>query len=261
MAAASARSDAAFGRGLLQLLIVGGPIAVGLYALRAPVNKSFGIALLGIGFAWSLTALAESALSVPHTIGRLATWLIFPCVVYLLLAFPQGRIEGGLDRAVFAGVVGVMLVLFFGTAPFVQAFPPKTLWSTCTTDCPANALFILDEQPAFMTKVVLVREWLVELLWLGLLYSMFRRWRAASLLQRRAMGPAFVAGTLLRPVSLRAHHVATAGRADGHGDRALLGLDVLHRRRVRGLPVRTVVETDAVGRGAGTVGRRPPRQR
>src|SRR5215207_6470911 len=75
MAAASARSDAAFGRGLLQLLIVGGPIAVGLYALRAPVNKSFGIALLGIGFAWSLTALAESALSVPHTIGRLATWL------------------------------------------------------------------------------------------------------------------------------------------------------------------------------------------
>ena len=50
MATASAPSDAAFGRGLLQLLIVGGPIAVGLYALREPVNKSFGVALLGIGF-------------------------------------------------------------------------------------------------------------------------------------------------------------------------------------------------------------------
>ena len=197
MAAASARSDAAFGRGLLELLIVGGPIAVGLYALRAPVNKSFGVALLGIGFAWSLTALAESTLSVPHTIGRLATWLTFPCVVYLLLAFPHGRIEKGLDRAVFVGVVGVMALLFYGTAPFVQAFPPKTLWSTCTTDCPANALFVLDEQPPFLTKVIFVREWLVEVLWLGLFYSMLRRWRAASPLQRRAIGPAFVAGTLL----------------------------------------------------------------
>jgi hypothetical protein len=86
MAAASASSGDVFGRGLLQLLIVGGPIAVGLYALRAPGNRSFGIALLGIGFAWSFTALAESELSVPHTIGRLATWLTFPCVVYLLLA-------------------------------------------------------------------------------------------------------------------------------------------------------------------------------
>ena len=106
MAAAGAQGDAAFGRGLLELLIVGGPIAVGLYALRAPVNKSFGIAMLGIGFAWSLTALAESTLSVPFTIGRLATWLTYPCVVYLLLAFPHGRIEKGLDRTIFLGVVG-----------------------------------------------------------------------------------------------------------------------------------------------------------
>ena len=197
IATAGASSDAAFGRGLLQLLIVGGPIAVGLYALRAPVNRSFGIAMLGIGFAWSLTALSESTLSVPHTIGRLSTWLTFPCVVYLLLAFPHGRIQKGLDRAVLIGVAGVMLFLFYGTAPFVETFPPKTLWSSCTTDCPANALFVLDEQPAFLTEVVFVREWLVELLWLGLFYSMFRRWRAASPLQRRTMGPAFVVGTVL----------------------------------------------------------------
>jgi hypothetical protein len=39
MATAGAPSDAAFGRGLLELLIVGGPIAVGLDALRAPVTN------------------------------------------------------------------------------------------------------------------------------------------------------------------------------------------------------------------------------
>jgi signal transduction histidine kinase len=207
MAAAGSRGDAAFGRGLLELLIVGVPIAVGLYALRAPVNASFGIALLAIGFAWSLTALTESSLSVPYTIGRLSTWLTFPCVVYLLLAFPDGRIDKGLDRTILAAIVVMFVLLFFGTAPFVQAFPPKTLWGTCTTDCPANAIFVLDAQPAFLIKVIDIREWLVELLWIALVYSMYRRWRAASPLQQRAMGPAFVAGAVLG-VSHYAHITA-----------------------------------------------------
>jgi signal transduction histidine kinase len=196
-AAAGSEPDAVFGRGLLQMLIVGVPIAVGLYALRAPGNTGFGLALLGIGFAWSLTALAESSASVPFTIGRLCTWLVFPCVVYLLLAFPDGRIAHGLDRVLFWGIIAMTVVLFYGTAPLVAAFPTKTLWSTCTTDCPANAVFALDRQPAFLTQVVLVREGLVVLLWVGLAASMLRRRRAASPLQRRAVTPAFVASGLL----------------------------------------------------------------
>jgi hypothetical protein len=48
--ACSSSAGGAVGRGLLQLLIVGLPIAVGLYALHEPVNQSFGIALLCIGF-------------------------------------------------------------------------------------------------------------------------------------------------------------------------------------------------------------------
>jgi signal transduction histidine kinase len=207
LASTGASGDAAFGRGLLEALIVGVPIAVGLYALRSPVNASFGIALLAIGFAWSLTALTESSLSVPYTIGRLSTWLTFPCVVYLLLAFPDGRIDKGLDRGLLVAVVVIMVVLFFGTAPFVQAFPPKTLWGTCTTDCPENAVFVLDAQPGSLTKIIFIREWLVELLWLGLFYSMYRRWRSASPLQQRAMGPAFVAGVVLG-VSHYAHITA-----------------------------------------------------
>ncbi|RKQ93041.1 signal transduction histidine kinase [Solirubrobacter pauli] len=197
MATASAPGDAAFGRGLLELLIVGVPIAVGLYALRAPINASFGFALLGIGYAWSLTALTESSVSVLFTIGRLSTWLIFPCVVYLLLAFPDGRIAGRFDRALLTFTIVLLVVLFLGTAPLVQAFPAKTLWGTCTAECPENAVFLLDAQPGWLIDVIYVREWLVEALWLGLLWSMFRRWRAASPLQRRAMGPAFVAATLL----------------------------------------------------------------
>jgi signal transduction histidine kinase len=197
VAAAGSRGDAAFGRGLLEALIVGTPIIAGVYALRAPGNARFGVALLAIGFFWSFTALGQTTASIPYTIGRLATWCVFPCVVYLLLAFPDGRIAPGLDRVMLLGMVGVLVFLFLGTAPLVEAYPPKTLWATCTTDCPANALFALDQQPAWLPRLILFREWAVEVLWLGLFWSMWRRWRAATPLQRRAVGPVFAAGAFL----------------------------------------------------------------
>ena len=256
LASTGASGDAAFGRGLLEALIVGVPIGVGLYALRSPVNASFGIALLAIGFAWSLTALTETSLSVPYTIGRLSTWLIFPCVVYLLLAFPDGRIDKGLDRALLAAVVVIMVVLFFGTAPFVQAFPPKTLWGTCTTDCPDNAVFLLDVQPAVADEghlrprmaggAAVARAVLLDVSPLALGVTVAAAGDGAGVRRRRRA----------RGVPLRAHHRAPARRRGGHRDRAVLGVDVLHRRRVRRIPRRPGVATDAAGASPG-----PPRLR
>ncbi len=216
MVAANTPGNAAFGRALVELLIIAAPVVAGLYALRSGANARLAFALIWIGFAWSLTSLGQSSASVPYTIGRLSVWLIFPGVVYLLLAFPLGRIAPGLDRALFVLIVAVTVVLFYGTAPLVQAYPPKTLWATCTTDCPANAVFFLHVQPAFLVNLVRVRDWLAELLWLGLFWSMFRRWRHASPLQRRAMSPVFVAGALLGLVHIS---FITYRQLDGPTDR------------------------------------------
>jgi hypothetical protein len=158
VSAAGSPPEAAFGRGLLELLIVGVPIAAGIYALQARDNVGFGIALLTIGVFWSLTALGQTSASIPYTIGRIATWCVFPGVVYLLLAFPDGRVAPGLDRVVLFAMAGVLAVLFLGTAPLVEAFPPKTLWATCTTDCPSNAVFLLDQPPAWLPRLIQVRE-------------------------------------------------------------------------------------------------------
>jgi signal transduction histidine kinase len=205
LAMAGAPGDAAFGRGLLELLIVGVPIAAGFYALRAPINARFGIALVFIGLAWSLTALAESSLSVPYTIGRLSTWLIFPSVVYLLFAFPDGRIASVLDRVLFWGVIAVSVVFFYATAPLVTAYPPHTPWATCTSDCPANAVSLVDQPPAFLPNLVLVREWLVMVIWAGIFFSMLQRWRGASALQRRALGPVFLVASVLGVLHIAFH--------------------------------------------------------
>ena len=73
VAAAGAPAGQALGRGLLELLAVGVPMAAGIYALRAPATARFGVALVLCSLAWSLTALAEASGSVPYTVGRLAT--------------------------------------------------------------------------------------------------------------------------------------------------------------------------------------------
>lgn len=211
MAASGAPSDAAVGRALLELLIVGVPIAAGLYALRAELNPAFAAALLAVGSSWSLTALSESSLSVPYTVGRLATWLVFPGVVYLLLAFPDGHVASGLDRALFIFVLVLSLVLFYGTAPLVLAYPPHTPWATCSTNCPANAVALVSRQPMWLSQVVLVREWLVMLLWVGMFVSMLRRWRAASPMRRTVMAPVLVSGVALGVCHIAFHATRELG--------------------------------------------------
>src|SRR3954467_9288347 len=61
--AASVPSDQAFGRGLVELLIVGAPIAAGLYVLRSSANTRFAYALIWIGFVWSATACGRATRS------------------------------------------------------------------------------------------------------------------------------------------------------------------------------------------------------
>jgi len=211
MVAASVPGNEAFGRGLVELLIIATPIAAGLYALQTGASRRLAFALVGVGFAWSLTALAESSDSVVYTVGRLATWLVFPCVVYLLLAFPAGRITSALDRTLFAGVLVVSAVLFYGTAPLVLAYPPHTLWAACTTGCPANAVALVDRPPAVLTKIVYLREWLVMVLWAGLFWSMFRRYRAASPLRRRTIAPVFAAAAVLGVLHISFHATRELG--------------------------------------------------
>ena len=216
VAASEVPSGAAFGRGLLQFLVVGLPIAAGMYAVRFPANQRFGAALLIVGVGLSFTALSETSSSVPYTIGRAATWVLLPSVFYLLLAFPHGRLAEGLDRIILVGIVAVVTLLFFATVFVVQAFPLITPWASCAGDCPANALFVLPRTPDFVTDVVVpLRQWLIGLLWAGLVFSLVRRWRFAPPLHKRAIGPVVALGAVMGGLQLAFYAASElASRAD-----------------------------------------------
>ncbi|MDA0181355.1 histidine kinase [Solirubrobacter phytolaccae] len=190
----SVPADEAVGRGTIELLVISVPIAAGLYAIQVPENVRFGLALIATGFAWSLTALGESEASLPYSVGRVAAWLVFPSLIFLMTAFPSGRVTRGVDRTLFRALNGLLVLGYIGSALFVEHYPEHTPWATCLQDCPPNAFLVLDSEPAFMESVVQpLRELFAILLFAAVVGSMAWRWRAATPLRRRTLLPVLLA--------------------------------------------------------------------
>jgi signal transduction histidine kinase len=193
----SVPAEDAVARGATAALVIALPIAAGLYALRVPYNAGFGLGLLAAGFTWSLTALGESVESLPYSIGRIAGWLVYPSLIFLLLAFPDGRIAPGLDRMLFVALNTLLTVFYIGSALFVEQFPEHTPWATCAQECPANAFLVLDHEPAVMEAVLQpLRELTALVLFAGVLVSMARRAHTATPLRRRTLWPPMLAGAV-----------------------------------------------------------------
>jgi signal transduction histidine kinase len=177
-------------RGLLEALIVGVPLAAGLATMTSAGDRRFSFMLLGAGIVWSLTALGESSHSLPYSVGRVVGWLIFPLLVYLMLAFPNGRLASGVDRRLFGAVTAVIAVLYIGSALLVETYPEHSPWATCGADCPPNAFLVLAREPAFMADVVEpLREAIGCLLLLAVSLRLVLRARAGSPLRRRVLAP------------------------------------------------------------------------
>jgi signal transduction histidine kinase len=192
----------AIGRGLM----VAVPIAVGLWAWRhGEPDERFGKLLVATGFAWFLTTLAESQSSVLYSTGRVAGWITEVGLVYLFLAFPSGRLLRPIDRRLVWAAGLLVATLYVPSALLTEHFPVPSAYTSCTSGCPSNA-FLLGSEPAFIDGVVRpLREVLTTLLFLAVTARLIQRWRGASDLSRRALGPvvgvaAFRCATL--PVAL-----------------------------------------------------------
>jgi signal transduction histidine kinase len=171
-------------------LIVGLPIGAGLYAAYRRTGERFGWFLVAAGFAWWLTTFSESDDELLYSIGRVAGWLVEPGLVYLILAFPSGRLWDRLDRAIVAVVVAVVGVLYLPSALLVESYPTPSPWTNCDGHCPGNAFVIAGSEPGFVESIVRPLRELVTLLALGAaaLRVIFRI-RHATRLMRRTLTP------------------------------------------------------------------------
>ena len=137
-------------------LVIAVPLGVGLYALRtlsAPADR-FGRLLVLAGLLSSPTMLAESADSGLYSIGRVSVWLAEVLLVYVVLAFPSGRLVSRADRLLVRAAMLVVGVLFLPTALLVEQYPTPTPWSSCGSDCPTNAFMVVGSEPGFVDAIV-----------------------------------------------------------------------------------------------------------
>jgi signal transduction histidine kinase len=164
-------------------------IGSGLLSWRPRPANLLGPVLVLTGFAWFASTLPDSHNPVLFTIGVAVAPLYYVGIVYLVVSFPSGRLDGPLDRGLVVGtfvlttVVQVALLLFADSRKFF-----------CRT-CPANLLEVT-RADAVTTWMLVVQRIGVAALALTGLGLMMRRWRRASRPRRHAVMPVAVAGAL-----------------------------------------------------------------
>jgi signal transduction histidine kinase len=256
----AAPRDEALARAVMAGLVIGAPIAAGLYALAARPDARLGAALVLAGLGLSVTALAETDDSLAYSTGRVAAWLVVPGLVLLLLAFPTGRVEPGDDRRLLRALDLGLVLLLAGSALCVERYPELTPWVSCRAACPPNAFFVLPSEPAAMHAVVQpAAELLTVLALAGVVGSMAWRWRAATPLRRRTIAPVLVVGAasagLLAAFLVARRAPAGAGTAETLGVLWVLTLPAIAMACLAGLLRRQLMAGDAVRRLSELLGR------
>jgi signal transduction histidine kinase len=137
---------------------------------------------------YALTVLAQSSQPLLYSTGRVAIWFALPVTLYLMLAFPGGRLVHARDRRVMQAIVATAAVLYLPTALLAAGFPAPSPWTTCT-DCPDNAFAIADGS-GLLDVVRPLRELVLVLLTLAVVVSLALRVRRAGRLLRSVLEPA-----------------------------------------------------------------------
>jgi signal transduction histidine kinase len=225
------------------------PLGVGLGRLASHPEDRFARVLLGAGALWALTALAQADDSVLYSTGRVAAWIVEPVLVYLILAFPTGRLTTTTERRLTAATVGLAAVLYLPTAVLDQ-FPEPSPWGACGTDCPSNAFVVGDGASAVVDVVTPLREVLVVVLWAAVAALLVRRWRNAGPLMRRAIVPvaliAVCRGFVMAFYLISRTGWDTSQAADALGTAYLLSLPAVTIAFAAGLVIQRLFVADAL---------------
>ena len=213
---------------IVHALVIAAPIAAGLYALHAqPASAGrFGRLMVLSGFLWSPTMLAESANSLLYSMGRVSAWLAEVLLVYVVLAYPSGRLVARADRLLVRAAALIVGVLFLPTALFVAQYPVPTPWASCGSDCPSNAFQVTGSEPGFFDAFIgPLQQATTALIYAGVAVALAVRLSRGSRLTREALLP--VLGTAILRMAFAAAFIVARRRSPDSQLTEALGLVAL----------------------------------
>jgi signal transduction histidine kinase len=202
---------------VVHTLTVAVPAAVAVGVLRRRPGDRVAALLLVATALLAVTTLSLSSHSLLHSIGRVSVWVVEPLIVYLLLAFPFGRLRGRAERALCRIAAAVAAVLFVLPTLFTHGFPEPVPWDTCGASCPGNAFMVTGSEPGLIADVVRpVREVLTALVFVAVAALLARRMRTAAPLGRRVLAPVVVTA-VIRAITIAVYEYARRNGNVGEG--------------------------------------------
>jgi signal transduction histidine kinase len=201
---------------VLALAIGWGFTGTGLYAWRRRPGNNIGPLMIAVGFGGLVKALAFSNDSFVFTVGSLGEVLIWAVLIHLLLSFPAGRLQGGVDRLIV--VIAYLNATIVQVAGFVLTDPAN---AGCA-GCPANPLLITHSQAASAISAAQVD---ISIALFGAVVAiLYLRWRDSAPSQRRAFAPVLAVGSLTLALLLTELVVEQANLSSTVADRMTLAI-------------------------------------
>jgi signal transduction histidine kinase len=146
-------------------------IFAGMVAWRRRPDSAFGPLMISAGFITQLSMLQWTSLPLPNTIGQLCDLLVAAVWLHIFLAYPTGRLPGGVERVVvvvgYVAAVGLQVVIL-ALGGFNENHPLSVVKR------PHSAEVVENVQLLALSALALIG---VGLLW--------RRWRSLPRWQRR----------------------------------------------------------------------------
>ncbi len=171
------------------VLLIGSPLVLGIYAWRSDLSRRFG-ALLVLGAAGMfVTTLANSGASLPYSVGRLAGWAMEVAIVYVLLAYPTGRLRSRGERLAVGFAAAIVVVLYLPGVLVAESLPTPSPWTGCLEGCPDNAFAIGGGSSVAMDVLGPLREIAAGALFMTVSLLLVGRQRRATPLARTSLTP------------------------------------------------------------------------
>jgi signal transduction histidine kinase len=172
-------------------------VGAGSYVWWKRPDSRLGPLMAAFGFLCGGYSLAASGNDVLFTLGMVVSAAIIVALAYVVLCFPSGRLESGLERwfmAAFALSVALLWALILALAPTLPAGGSEI---ECGTNCPHNPFALVggaaEPGKALGTTLNIV----VTIGLIGVAMLMFSKARSPSPLRRRTVTPLAVAAIAL----------------------------------------------------------------
>lgn len=190
--AVAVTSDHTDARGVLAALglAVGWSFAAsGLVAWTRRPGSRTGPLMVALGLVWLVGSLQLANSSPLYTVGLLTAPLALALAVHLVLAFPEGVLEGGTARlAVGAAYVDATVLQL----ALLLLYEPRAPRFDCER-CPENALLVT-RNDTVADAIITAQNVLGIAIAAGMIVLLRRRWREATAPARRALAPVIFTG-------------------------------------------------------------------